>query len=173
VTFEELVASATGVAVVVPVDRFARRENGRVVSYVRARVVSLLAGSLPDEVSVRTLGGVADGIGEIVEGQASFPTDQPELVFLQPSSSAPGSFTVVRQAQGQFPVVTGPDAKVRVIASPNPGNLVQPGPQRLQRISRVLLDGTTPRLARAVLVERTLEDTTLLVAAAWERLHSK
>ncbi len=73
VTFEELVASATGVAVVVPVDRFARRENGRVVSYVRARVVSLLAGSLPDEVSVRTLGGVADGIGEMSRAKPRFP----------------------------------------------------------------------------------------------------
>jgi hypothetical protein len=173
VTFEELVQSATGVAVVTPVERRATRENGRIVTYVEARVVSLLAGTLPGEIRVRTLGGAVDRMGEIVEGQASFSTEQPTLVFLQPSKSTPGAFVVVAQAQGQFPVVTGPDAKVRIVARADPGGIVEPSPDRLDRISRLLPAGTTPQLARTLLVERTLEDVKRLVMSSWNRLHSK
>lgn len=173
VTFEELVQSATGVAVVTPVERHATREGGRIVTYVEARVVSLLAGMLPDEVRVRTLGGAIDRIGEIVEGQASFSTDQPTLVFLEPSKSTPGAFVVVAQAQGQFAVVTGPDAKVRIVGRADPGGIVPPSPDRLDRIARLLPVGTTPRLARTLLVERTLDDVKQLVTSSWNRLHSK
>ena len=171
VTFEELVHSATAVAVITPIELHAARESGRAVTHVRAKVASLIAGSLPDEIVVRTLGGVVDRIGEIVEGQASFAVDQPVLVFVRPSKSEPGQFAVVALAQGQFPVVTGPDAKVRIVGGPNPGALVPPGAHRLEWLSKILPPGATPRPARALLAERTLEDVRRLVVSSWDRLH--
>jgi hypothetical protein len=173
VTFEELVHSATAVAVVTPIHRHSGREGRRIVTHVRAKVESLLAGLLPDEIGVRTLGGVAGRIGEIVEGQASFSANQPVLVFLRPSKDEPGQFVVVAQAQGQFSVVTGPDAKVRVVGGPNPGALVPAGAHRLEELSKLLAPGQAPRLARTLLAERTLDDVRSLVVSVWDRLHAR
>lgn len=88
-----------------------------IVSETQVRVEESLSRSSPenDEIVVRTLGGVLDGIGELVHGQAEFARDARCLVFL--TRAADGSSWVTGMAQGHYPLVSS-GSEPRLSASP-------------------------------------------------------
>jgi hypothetical protein len=160
VTFDDLLRRASAVAVVVPEEQRSVWEDGRIVSYTHVRVGRLMAGRLSGEVWVRTFGGVVGGIAQLVEGEATFTQGGASLVFLHPRGEAgsPGIFAVVEGAQGQFGLETG-DGQQRLTEARGVGALLPPP--------------GAPRLARDMLLGRSLEDAARQIGAAWLQFHSK
>ncbi len=166
VGFEELLRKSSAVAVVVPTDRTALWEGGRIVTYTRLRVERPVAGPLAGEVWVRTLGGAVGSIGQRVEGEADFALGSPSLAFLRaraeaPAGSFPGAYGVVEGAQGQFPIVIEYPRRPRLGASSGLGALVAPTGAR------------SSRSARAVLQDLWVDDAVRAIAAAWSSAHAR
>lgn len=159
VTFDDLVGRATAAAIVTPMEQHGVWEDGRIATYTRVRVERGIAGTLPGTFWVRTGGGAVGHIGQIVEGEATFVTGTPSLVFLHPRRDGGTStaFGVVEGAQGQFPIVTGDRSSPRLVMSPHMAGLVPPA--------------STSTLARDVLVDVTLDDAAKAIAAVWARKH--
>jgi hypothetical protein len=159
VAFDDLVQRASAAAVVVPVEQRSVWEDGRIATYTRARVERLVAGRLPREIWVRTLGGAVGRIAQLVEGEATFASGEASLVFVHPhdDGAATGTFGVVEGAQGQFPVVVSGGGP-RLAASKSGGALLPPP--------------ATTRPAREVLVDQSLEDAARSIGAAWGRAHT-
>ena len=109
VSLEEIARASSVIARVTPIERVSAWEDGRIVTTTRVRVDEIVAGSIAGsarELRVRTLGGRVDKVGQIVEGEASFTTNEPSVVFLAAHSlrvaeAAPG-FVVSGRAQGQL-----------------------------------------------------------------------
>ncbi len=176
VLFEELVQEASAVALVTPTEQRALWEGDRIVTYTRLRIDRLVAGRLPDEVWVRTLGGAVGGLAQIVEGQATFAFDRPSLVFLRPhldpTTRAPaGPFVVAERAQGQFPIAVDRDRRPRLAVAADIGALLPPPPEHWTRASKGLSPGSAPRFAHDVLQDRPVEEAAREIAATWSRMH--
>jgi hypothetical protein len=159
-TFDDLVQRATAAAVIVPVDQHAAWEGGRITTYTRARVERVVAGHLPEEISLRSYGGAVGRIGQLVEGEATFAAGAPSLVFVHPlGDAAPlGTFAVVEGAQGQFSIVKVGDQPARLAPARNMGAVVAP-------------PSATPRPARDVLAGKPFEDAVRAIGAMWSRVH--
>jgi hypothetical protein len=177
VLLDELVTGASAAAVVVPIEQHATWENGRIFTYTRVQVDTVVAGRLPTELSVRTMGGSVGDIAQIVEGEAVLALGQRSLVFLRPRvdpvTSVPSDdFVVAARAQGQFSLVVGEDKKTRLLAA-GAGALMAPSSARIARVAQLHPSGEAPRLARDVLQERLFDDAARDIAAAWARCHGK
>jgi hypothetical protein len=87
------------------------------VTETRLRVEGVLAlGAPPEaELTVRTLGGRLDGVGEIVHGQAEFEHGKLCLGFFERAPD--GACWVTGMAQGHYPLETA-DAALVLHASP-------------------------------------------------------
>jgi hypothetical protein len=169
VLFDELVRGSTAVAAATPVEQHAQWEGGRIVTYTRVRVDTKIAGELPQETWVRTLGGVVDRVGQIVEGEPSFAIGEQSLLFLR---QRPEGFEVTARAQGQFAIAAGDGKEPRLIAVKGVGALLPPAPERVARAAQLDPLGSA-RFARDVLDGRLLRDASREIAAAWARSHTK
>ena len=78
-------------------------EGGRIVSRSRVRVEGALKGAPGREVVLRSQGGVVDGIGQKVYGEASFAVGEELVVF---GRHLGAELRAVGMAQGKFRVVT-------------------------------------------------------------------
>jgi hypothetical protein len=179
VLFEELVHEASAAAVVVPTAQHAVWEDGRIVTYTDLHVERPIAGQLSGDLRVRTLGGVVDDIGQIVQGEATFGLGQRLLVFVQPhldpSTHGPtGTFAIVQAAQGEFPIVSsdGQRPRLALAAARDLGALVPPPPSHLAQAAVHLSAGSAPRLARDVLNGRSLDEAAREIATVWAKMHS-
>jgi hypothetical protein len=194
--FEDLVRGASAVAIVTPMQERAVWEEGRIVTYTEVHIERLVAGRLPGDVWVRTLGGAVGDTAQLVEGGAKFVAGKASLVFVRPHvvpgalpgalpgtlpGALPGAlaggsqadtYVVIERAQGQFPIVPGDDGRPRLAVAPDVGLLLPPGGERSPRAARPP-SAVAPRFARDVLVGRTLEEAVHDVAAAWTRLHDR
>jgi hypothetical protein len=177
ILFDELVHSASAAAVVTAVDQRAQWEDGRIYTHTRIRVDTPIAGQLPPEAWVRTLGGGVGDIGQIVDGEPSLAVGTTSLLFLRPDvdpttkAAEPGRFTVVARAQGQFFIAVGEDGQRRLLRSPSVGALAPPAVTRFVAAATLHPPAERPRLARDVLHERRLVDAIRDLEAAWPRLH--
>jgi hypothetical protein len=169
VLFDELVRDSTSVVVATPIEQHAAWENGRIYTYTRLRVDTLVAGEALDTLAVRTLGGAVGRIGQIVEGEATFAIGQPSVLFLRRRAE---SFEVAARAQGQFAVVQGDDKRPHLAAATGTGALFPPSAARTAKVMQLNPAGGVPRFARDVLHGRVLEDAAHDIAAAWARLHA-
>lgn len=97
----ELVAQSEHIVVALPGERQSRATGRLFVTDVSVRVLQSLKGdSKPGEMLVATLlGGVVDGVGLKVPGEASLPEGRKVIVFLQPSKKS-GDLHVVGMSQG-------------------------------------------------------------------------
>jgi hypothetical protein len=126
------------------------------VTYTLARVDLRIAGDLPSEVWIRTLGGVVEGIGQRVEGEAFLVPGMATLVFLSPGKAAQsGRFVVTARGQGQFALIKGADGIVRLGESDRSG---------------VWERGPASALARDVLDRRALDSARDEIVARWSTL---
>ena len=76
----------------------------------------------PSEIVVRTLGGVLDGRGQKVHGQADFELNQRSVAFL--TRAKDGTLWVTGMAQGHYPLLETAPSEQRLSASPNLPTLV-------------------------------------------------
>jgi Matrixin len=176
VLFDELVRTASAVAVATPVEQHGQWENGRIVTYTRAHVDAVVAGQLPSEVVVRTMGGAVEDIGQIVDGEATLALGRPSLLFLRPRvesglGAPPGEFAVVARAQGQFAIVVGEDKTARLRAA-GAGGLVAPSSARVARATAGRSFDYPTQLARDVLHDRPFDDAARVIATAWAARHA-
>ncbi len=83
-------------------------EGSRIVTYVKFRVESAAKGDVAKEITITTLGGTVDGIGQKVAGMAVFEPDEWAVLFLskQPILKKidlkPDTYSVSGWAQGKL-----------------------------------------------------------------------
>jgi hypothetical protein len=77
----------------------------RIFSYAEIEPSSVLRGAAPGRVTVMTPGGVADGLGQRVDGMAVFTPGEEVVVFL--SREVGGRYVVKGHAQGKFAISGG------------------------------------------------------------------
>jgi len=89
-----------------------------IVTETKVRIDDSLAKVAPDhtELVVRTLGGVLNGVGELVHGQAALSFGEPCLAFLKRADD--GALWVTGMAQGHYPLVSVGHAEPRLGPSP-------------------------------------------------------
>jgi len=89
-----------------------------IITETRARVSQVIRERQPSEaeVLVCTLGGIIDGVGELVHGQAEFGTGESCVAFL--SRAADGGLWVTGMAQGHYPL-TNANTEPALLASPH------------------------------------------------------
>lgn len=148
-----------------PIERTSAREDGRIVTTTRLRIDRVIAGTASaSEVSVRTLGGIVDGIGQYVEGEASFSGKTPSIVFLRSRSGA--HFAVAGRAQGLFVVVNDAKTSREIVRIRGVGQLVA-------RPHRVPLALPSPSSLATAFDGRDANEVVHAAAQAWERNHAR
>ncbi|MFO0676037.1 MAG: hypothetical protein U0169_05855 [Polyangiaceae bacterium] len=179
VLFEDLLEQSSAAGVLVPAEEHAVWEGGRIVTYTRLRMERAVAGDVGtgQDVWVRSLGGVVGDIGQRVDGEATFTMGRPSLLFLQ--AAAAGTWVVSARAQGQFPIVLGPDKAPRLMKSAQVGVLLAPGKDRMAKWEkpglRPLSAGAFARapLASDVLAGKTIDEIVSTVSETWKTVHAK
>jgi hypothetical protein len=107
-TLEALSKRSEHILVATPLASTARYEmiggQRRIVTDTRVRIEETLARSAPadSEVMVRTLGGVLDGVGELVHGEADLVLDERSVIFLCARNG--GIHHLQGMAQGHYPL---------------------------------------------------------------------
>lgn len=118
----ELCDRSDAVVVGIPKSKVSRWESGRIFTYTTVAIDTAVAGAAKagDTVTVRTMGGVVDGIGQITHGEAILNIDKPVLLFVRPLPTAKSPTVVITgMAQGAMPVEIGADKIARVVAHAN------------------------------------------------------
>ena len=114
------------------------------------------------------MGGIADGIGQSVSGEASFAVGASSIAFVHPGG---GAFEVTARAQGHFPV----DMKVsKASRSPDVGAVMTALPAaeaRVRSLARTSLTPSATQPALAVIPGKTTDEIANEVALAWRRTH--
>ena len=174
ILFDELVERASAASVVTPTEQHCVWEDGRIYTYSRVHVDKALAGAIPEDAWVRTLGGVVGKVGQSVDGEAVLTMGRPSLLFVQPVAAQPGTFEVTARAQGQFALAGGtaasPLSAMRFVRAYGVGAVMPPGLDRIARIQKMRA-GAVP-LAAEVLHDRPVAEATREIQAAWVRLHT-
>lgn len=150
-SLEDLARHATSVARVTALDSASRWEDGRIVTYTHVRVDEPIAGSASRGavVSVRTLGGVVEGVGQIAVGEPRFTPGAASIVFLAERSD---HALVVGRAQGQLAIE--PDRAI--VHTVRVGALVV----------------RTPRVLPSALEGRDVSAARDAILRAWEAAHA-
>lgn len=100
---EGLVARAEVIAHARVVRQASAWEGGRIVTRTTVTVRAALKGAAGRELVVRTMGGVVDGIGQRISGEATFAPGEEVILFLRDARG--GELRPVGLAQGKFKVV--------------------------------------------------------------------
>jgi hypothetical protein len=184
VAFDMLVKDADVVAVATPSDTKSIWEDGRIYTYTKIKVDQGVAGDAGAgaEGWVRTMGGVVDKIGQLVDGEPVFVPGKQSLLFLR-KFKAGEVYEVAARAQGQYPITLDERNKIKkLIRSSNVGVLLPPkdkGPIVSSQTQPQSTNGSgvtevTPqmrRLALDVLHDKPLDDVAREIATTWKRLH--
>jgi hypothetical protein len=171
IPFDSLVRVSTAAALVTPVTQTSSWQGGRIFTYTDVHVDQSVAGeTLPETVTVRTMGGDVGTIGQAVEGEAVLTVGRPSLLFLHPSAPLPGdtsgltshpaTYAVTARAQGQFPVVADAQGELRVRRSSGIGALVAP-----KGVGQPVLAGEALHGAK-------VGDAKTAIAQVWSRVHA-
>jgi hypothetical protein len=120
----ELVDKSDAVVVGIPKSKISRWESGRIITYTTVAVDTAVAGNAKagDTLTVRTLGGVVDDIGQITHGEAVLNIGKPMMLFLRPSAAGgkamTGALVVTGMSQGAMAIEIGADKVARVVSQP-------------------------------------------------------
>ena len=165
ITWDRLLRQSTASALVTPVDMRSVWEGGRIYTYTRVHVDRMVAGELADgtEAWVRTMGGIVDKVGQIVEGEPVLEPGHPSLLFLHAGPA--GTVEVTGRGQGQFPVIANDgSARARIVRNNAVGALLAP---------HVSMSSNATRLAADVLHGRYVDDVAGEIASDWNRTHGR
>jgi len=120
-SLSDLVRGSRHALVATPVDLFAQWEtigkHRRIITYTMVRTEYSIDGRPPGtrDVLVRTLGGIVDGIGQIVPGEAVLRRGATSALFI--SDVSKDLFAVTGMAQGHYPLVSDAQGMRRLTAS--------------------------------------------------------
>lgn len=118
-----------------------------IVTESRVTVQDVLGSQAPSssELSVLTLGGVVDGVGQLVHGQAEFVPKTRSVAFLTRAPN--GALWVTGMAQGHYPLILDSRSAAHLSASPHLSKLLA-----VERSAAFALVGKTlPEARRLVL----------------------
>ncbi len=105
----------------------------RIVTDTRIGVRDALFGAPGAELTVRTLGGRVDGVGELVSGQPELELGRAAVLFLL---EGPDSLHhVVGMAQGHFPLQTDEHGRERLRPSPRLPRIADFADSAVKRLS--------------------------------------
>lgn len=181
VRFDALVADADLVAEAEPTEHRSVWENGRIYTYTRLTIREAVAGTAERDVWVRTMGGVVDKIGQLVEGEPVFTEGTPTLVFLHKLRDVQQpTWVVSARAQGQYAILRDVDPKAPVLErSSRVGTLVAPRVAQAEAQKSVKA-ATAPKVAPAtgplaqdLLHGRKLADAKRDIQARFRELHAR
>jgi hypothetical protein len=136
-TLERLAQRSEHILVGTPLQSTCRYETiggkRRIVTDTRFRIDALVAKSAPgdSEVLVCTLGGVLDGVGELVHGEAELVMQERSVVFLRRRSD--GLMFCEGMSQGHYPLLLEPQRSL-LRASPKLPSLVFPNGSAVERL---------------------------------------
>ncbi len=168
VVLDALVEESSAACVATPVDSKSVWEDGRIATYTRVHVDRVLAGSLGDEVWVKTLGGAVGDVGQMVDGEAVLRRGQQSVLFL---TTYEGSLVVTARGQGQFAIVRD-GAALRLRKNAHAGALLAPNPAALAKVRARTTAPIAVSPARDALDGKTIDDAATVVSAAWQRTHA-
>lgn len=179
VRFDALVADADLIAEAEPLEHRSVWENGRIYTYTRLAIREAVAGADEREVWVRTMGGVVDKVGQLVDGEPVFAQGARTLVFLHRLRDVQQpTWVVSARAQGQYSIVRDLDPKTPVLErSSRVGTLVAPrvaateGQRSLA--AATTRPATTGPLAQDILQGRKLADAKRDIQARFRELHAR
>ena len=169
VVLDALVEESSAACLATPVDSRSVWEDGRIATYTRVHVDRVFAGSLADEVWVKTLGGAVGDIGQIVDGEAVLRRGQQSVLFL---TSYEGSLVVTARGQGQFAIVRD-GSVLRLRKNAHAGALLAPNPAALAKVRARTTIATAVTPAADVLDGKTIDDAAAVVSASWTRTHAR
>jgi hypothetical protein len=121
-SLSELVFESNHALVGTPIDSFSLWEavggRKRVVTYSSVRAEYSFDGRPPDtsELTVRSLGGVVDGVGQIVPGEVVLRRGATAALFVHKIDHS--LFAVTAMAQGHYPLANDPSGTRRLFATP-------------------------------------------------------
>jgi hypothetical protein len=162
VTFDALVGNSSAVAIGTSTEQRSVWEDNRIYTYSHFHVDTPVAGELGqgDEVWVKTMGGVVDKVGQIVDGEAELTIGRPCMIFLRRTPA--GAFVVTARAQGQVALYPDEQKQLRVKKSSGVGALFMPQG-----------DDATKPLAGDVIAGRIAAEAAKDIATAWSRAHAR
>ncbi len=169
VLLDALVQESTAACLETPIESKSVWEGGKIVTYTRVHVDRLLAGSLPSEIWVQTLGGVVGEIGQQVEGEAVLRAGRQSLVFV---SAYQSGWVVTARGQGQFPVAADASGTLRVHKNLNAGALLPPRETTLARIRGATSYALAAAPAGDALDGKSISDAATEISGAWRRTHA-
>lgn len=77
-------------------------DRAMIATYTRLTVEDALAGTAPETVEIRVIGGTVDGVSAVVAGGAAFQAGDRVVVFLEPRRTRPDHWQVIGAFQGAF-----------------------------------------------------------------------
>lgn len=113
-----------------------------IYTYTSFEVMKKLKGVAPELVTVKQVGGTADGYTQKVSGVRHFQDGEDDLLFLRPSVAADGTLVVVGLMQGNFRVFHSTSGEAQVSNG-------MTGAQKFDRGRIETFTGTSMRLADA------------------------
>jgi len=182
VLFDDLVRDSSAICVATALEQKAAWEDGRIYTRTHVRCDQALAGDLKtgQEAWIRTMGGVVDGIGQSVAGEAVFAPNHTAVVFLHAAPQVvgqnPGAYEVTARAQGHFPVTRDADKPKTAMRSPDMGAVLPVNSiaiARVQQLARGPLTPSATQPAVQFLPGRTVDEIAKEVALAWQRTHAR
>lgn len=132
----------------------------RIITRTTFTIEKAIKGEASGSITIVTLGGVVDGIGQRVAGTARFAPDETAVVFLEPSPI--DGWRVVGMAQGKLRIEPGVDGG-RVVRDLSGATLMQLGadggpPREVTGDSEIALDAFVARLAALLAAPATADD---------------
>jgi hypothetical protein len=164
VPMDALVEESSAACVVSPIEAKSVWENGRIATYTRVHVDRVIAGSVANDVWIKTLGGAVGDVGQNVDGEAVLRVGRQSVLFL---TTFEGSLVVTARGQGQFALVNN-HLRKNMWA----GALLAPSPTVLSRIRARTTDAEAATPAADVLDGKTIDEAAPHIAAAWARTHA-
>lgn len=169
VVLDALAQESAAACLETPLESKSVWEGGRIVTYTRVHVDRLIAGTLPDEVWIQTLGGVVGDVGQQVEGEAVLRLGQQSVLFV---SRWNGSFVVTARGQGQFPIVRDASGALHLHRNLHAGALLPPNDATVARIRTATTYARATSPAADVLDGKSIDDAASEIAHAFRRTHA-
>ena len=177
VGFDALVKDADAVAVITPTESKSVWEEGRIYTYTKVKIEKTVAGDAgTGETWIRTMGGVVEHIGQLVDGEAVLTAGKQNLLFIHKWKTS-STWEVSARGQGQFPVVADDtNPKMMKLIRAHAGTILPPKVAEQTASTTVTTVATGQeiakvRLAGDVLHDRPLDDAVKEISLSWKTLH--
>ena len=170
VLFDDLVRDSSSICVFTGLEQKTAWEDGRIYTRTRVRCDTQLAGEVKQgqEVWIRTMGGIVDGIGQSVSGEATFGVGSTSIAFLHGTNV--GAYEVTARAQGHFPVTK----EKKTLRSPDVGAVLPnaSAEARVRQLARAPMTAMATQPALQAIPGHTIDEIGKEVALAWTRTHA-